>query len=406
MLFSQDERMISKSELKSLLREFDVPGVSVSVLKGDKDGIESIAAGFANKKRKELMREDTFLEIASLSKSFAACFAVKYFREKGITLDYRVNTLLEAANSPFRLRSAEGTPSGWGDEVRLRHLLDHSGLGMHYVNGVPLSKPFPPVLDLITGKHKSDHGYEHIYVHKKPGSRFGYSGGGFLVLQHLLESWENGRSIDEIIRPFLKEVGVIDEVTFAHQPLRGVHYATGHRDNGEEVEDGRLMFPPLAAGGLGTARSLCMFLQYLGHEFSRGDANAIDILRGQDRGCMEFMGTKMGLGVFVADAGPNRFAIHQAANDGFRGVYVVCFDGPGVEKTGPRGFAILNNGDNRGTLLNCAIARRLLERMECRGVDFSRVADEASLAGVKQEEIVNAGLKQLVFGAFVPRPRL
>ena len=35
---------------------------------------------------------------------------------------------------------------------------------------------------------------------------------------------------------------------------------------------------------------------------------------------MEFM--NMGL-VFVADAGPNRFAIHQAANDGFRGVYVV-----------------------------------------------------------------------------------
>ena len=36
----------------------------------------------------------------------------------------------------------------------------------------------------------------------------------------------------------------------------------------------------------------------------------------------------MGLGVFVARAGENRVMLHQAANDGYRGVYMVCFDGP------------------------------------------------------------------------------
>ena len=55
----------------------------------------------------------------------------------------------------------------------------------------------PPVLDLIQGVEK-DLGYEEIRVHKEPGTKFGYSGGGFLVLQHLLESWEK-KGIAEIV---------------------------------------------------------------------------------------------------------------------------------------------------------------------------------------------------------------
>ena len=30
----------------------------------------------------------------------------------------------------------------------------------------------------------------------------------------------------------------------------------------------------------------------------------------------------------MARAGENRVMLHQAANDGYRGVYMVCFDGP------------------------------------------------------------------------------
>ena len=40
------------------------------------------------------------------------------------------------------------------------------------------------------------------------------------------------------------------------------------------------------------------------------------------------MGAEMGLGVFVATMGENRVACHQAANDGFRGLYLMCMRGP------------------------------------------------------------------------------
>ena len=395
--------ILTSEEMEKLLREIGVPGVSISIINRD-GSIDDIAAGYARLGTKEKMRPNTFLEIASLSKTFASVFAIRYFQEKGITLDYRVNSLLAACGSPFRLRSAPGKPVEWGDRVLLRHLLNHTGLGMHYVNGVPLNDPMPPVLNLIQGKHENDLGYEEIRVHKEPGTKFGYSGGGFLVLQHLLESWEK-KAISEIMKPFLEKLGIQDEMTFAHDAVKGVHYATGHRDNADEVKDLRLMFPPLAAGGLGTSRALCRFLKCLGEDFKSGETNARQILRGEDRGSMEFMGTNMGLGVFVADAGPNRFAIHQAANDGFRGVYVVCFDGPDAVH-GPNGFVLLNNGDNQGTVLNCVLSRMILQRMKYRGVDFSRVDSRNTnfdRTGMKQEEIVNLGLKQLVFDAFVPK---
>ena len=36
-------------------------------------------------------------------------------------------------------------------------------------------------------------------------------------------------------------------------------------------------------------------------------------------GSRGFIGADMGLGAFIAECGPNRLALHQAANEGFRG---------------------------------------------------------------------------------------
>ena len=41
---------------------------------------------------------------------------------------------------------------------------------------------------------------------------------------------------------------------------------------------------------------------------------ARQMLCATDRGCYDFMGVKIGLGVFVAESGRNRIAIHQANN--------------------------------------------------------------------------------------------
>ena len=123
---------------------------------------------------------------------------------------------------------------------------------------------------------------------------------------------------------------------------------------------------------------------------------------GDRAGSMAFMGAALGVGVFIAHAGPNRIMCHQAANDGFRGVYMVCFDGPAAA-SGPKGFVLLANGDNKAVPFQSELCRALLDRLQIGGIDWDRVEGrDFSADGIKQEEIVNFGLKALVLDAFMP----
>mmetsp|Transcript_53891 Transcript_53891/g.128346 ORF Transcript_53891/g.128346 Transcript_53891/m.128346 type:complete len:128 (+) Transcript_53891:200-583(+) len=125
------------------------------------------------------------------------------------------------------------------------------------------------------------------------------------------------------------------------------------------------------------------------------------------------MRAKMGLGVFVFEAASapgapaSKWMLHQAANDGFRGLYLICFDGPEAA-AGPRGIVVLSNGDNNAMFVNCAVSRMFLQStvafepaLQC--LDWSTVPslDGFSTAGLKQEEIVNLGIKDLVLNAFI-----
>lgn len=421
--------LLPPDTVDSLLAKYGVAGSSVAVITPTEHNNDSIVrsqvGGMADKEGNIPMFDGTHLEIASLSKPFAAAFAYDYFASRGIPMDSKVNPLLAEAGTRFRLTTADGHPSSWADEATLEHMVNHTGVGMHYVNGVPLTKPFPPVLDLISGTEAkpAPYGYASLEMVKQPGTAFHYSGGGFLVMQHLLETRE-GKPIADIMAPWLDGFGttVSLDLSFAHH-LPGKHYANGYRDDGSLVESGRLSFPPLAAGALGTSAALADWLRQLSLAYLRPEgcgaisqAAAQAMLNpGPDLGSEAFMRARMGLGMFVFEvassdpaAGPNKWMLHQAANDGFRGLLLVCFDGPDAAR-GPRGVVVLCNGDNQGMLLNAAITRELLQSQlafqpPLQGLDWSAVPsmeDGFSMEGMKQEEIVNLGIKDLVLNAFL-----
>jgi len=80
-----------------------------------------------------------------------------------------------------------------------------------------------------------------------------------------------------------------------------------------------------------------------------------------------FMNAYLGTGLFVAHAGPNLVACHQAANEGFRGLYMVCFRGPDAGK----GVVCVSNGDDDAVFLNCDVVLAILALERWRGVEFS-----------------------------------
>jgi len=340
----------------------------------------------------------TWFELASLSKTVATAFALEYFTANNVRLDAKVNELLAKAGSSYRIKD---TGQGWADQVQVKHLMNHSALNLHYVNGVPASLSMPNVSDLLNGN--TNYGYQAVQALRPPGETFSYSGGGFLVLEHLLEALTK-KSVQELTRPFFSSLG-LENLIFEQKTLPKMEYATGYLSEGEEVEGSRKMFPAFAAGAMGTAADMSAFLMHLTESYRSlaprspiSHSTAVQMLHGANMQSREFMGVDIGLGVFTAQAGPNRLAIHQGANDGFRALFVHCYDGPDRGK----GFTIFCNGDNNGVRFVSEAAQVLLKELDFKGVDPSLFAADFQSAGIPQEQIVNQTYKEMIFKAFVP----
>jgi len=222
-------------------------------------------------------------------------------------------------------------------------------------------------------------------------------------LQHIIEEFEN-KPVSELCEPFLRQIGISEDLVF-QQHVSGRDVAHGYSDNGETIEGTRKMFPSFAAGALGTPTAMTKFLEVLSKAYNNVEGcgpishdTACLMLRATDKGCFDFMGVKMGLGIFVGEAGDNRFAIHQGANDGFRAIFCYCFAGP---QSG-YGFSIFANGDNKAMFLIAQASCEILKHMAIDGIDSSKFQSQVSLDGISQEEIVNIGYKELVFSAFSP----
>lgn len=384
-----------KKKIYKLAADFNINAFQICI--ANAGNLQSLYAGHDN--RGNPVNDETLFEIASLSKTVGSAFAIEYFNQKNISLEASVNELLSKTNSKFRIVSNDKDHSEWADEVKIKHLMGHNALNMHYVFGIPTNSEMPNVADLIIGNE--EYRYEKASVINKPGTSFKYSGAGFLVLEHLIEALEN-KSIKELTRPFLDKLGM-DYFTFEQKSLPEFSYVDGFKDNGEKVNSGRLMFPCFAAGAMATAEDMSRFLTSLtiAHQNKDGWLNishhtARNMAYAKDLGCKKFMGCMMGLGVFVIEAGDNKLFLHQGANDGFRALFVHCFEGPDQGK----GFTLLANADLNAVKFNALVAQELLKALNFSGIDYNKFISNFNTEGLKQEEIVNIGYKSLVFDAF------
>ncbi len=343
------------------------------------EGIQDLCFGGASKK--------TWFEMASLSKSVGTAFALEYFRKHKISLEASVSDFLPEL--------------GFDSSLKISHLMNHSALNLHYVNGVPANKKMPKISEFLKGN--TEYGYEPIQIVNPPGEKFKYSGAGFIVLEHLIEK-HSGKSIFDLTKPFLDSLQM-DEFSFIQMNLSGVEYAHGFKDDGSEVEGTRKMFPAFAAGSVGTAKCMSRFLKHLEEAYHNVNGSggishdtARLMLHGTDKGCKKFMGSLMGLGIFIAEAQDNRFMIHQGANDGFRCIFVHCYEGPDRGK----GVVALANADFNGVLFNAEVTQLVLREFNISGIDYKKFKSTFSSDSLRQEEIVNMGYKNLIFDAFLP----
>jgi CubicO group peptidase (beta-lactamase class C family) len=168
--------------LTDRMRRYAVPGLQVAVLTGGE--LATVKGyGLADPKTQRSVTPNTLFDPGSISKAVTALAVVKLADEGRFTLDTPVNSLLRTWKLPEN-EFTRKTP------VTLRHLLTHTaGTTVRGMWGYLEKDPKPTVLQILDGLPPATNGA--VRVTAEPGKAWSYSGGGYVVLQQMLEDVQN-----------------------------------------------------------------------------------------------------------------------------------------------------------------------------------------------------------------------
>ncbi|MGH8025844.1 MAG: serine hydrolase domain-containing protein, partial [Pseudoxanthomonas sp.] len=180
-------------ELTERMTHYGVPGVAVAVLR---DGRTISLKGYGSRLagRNLPVGPDTLFSVGSVSKVATAALCLRLVALGKLDLDRDVGRWLRRWRLPEGL---EGDTSG----ISLRMLLSHTaGFNVHGFKDVEPSAPLPSLLQTLNGTPPAlNRPLERI---DRAGSRSRYSGGGYMVVQTVIED-AMGRTFDALARQYL-----------------------------------------------------------------------------------------------------------------------------------------------------------------------------------------------------------
>ena len=321
---------------------YNVPGVTVAVADAG-NIVWARAYGVKRAGGGEPVSTETLFQAASISKPIAALGVLELVEQGRLDLDRNVNDYLTSWNVPEN-DFTEDAP------VTLRGILSHSaGLTVHGFPGYELGDRIPTAPQVLDGTGPANTGPVRVDV--EPGTLWRYSGGGYTVLQQLLED-VTGQPFDE----FMKQT-VLDRLGLLHstyaQPLppdRWDEAASAHDASGEPMEGGWHVYPEMAAAGLWTTP-----FELLRVALDLQDAVGGSVGRFLEPATAKEMVTPVsgeyGLGFSVMEGRNARFA-HGGSNAGFKAHFLATFEGG-------KAVVVMTNGD-RGAELAQEIIRAVM----------------------------------------------
>ncbi len=318
----------------TLLELYRVPAISIATIhEGQIDWVK--AYGIRKYGSPEKVDSLTLFQAASLSKPVSAVVALGMVDIGELTLDEDVNNRLKSWTVP----SNEFTKN---EHVTLRRLLSHSaGLTMDGVPEFEANEKIPTLVQILDGNW--DGAKESVYPIIEPGKEYRYSGGGYIILQLLLNDISN-RSFDDLAEELVLKPAKMTSSTF-EQPLSKEKWsqaAVGHLKDRTPIKGLWHTLPEQATGGLWTTpKDLANFMI----ELWRSYQGLSDTLLPQylAREMLTRQKDDMGLGIYLPSYGVFRFS-HTGANAGFRCFMVLSVDVP-------EGVVIMTNGDSGEILL-------------------------------------------------------
>ena len=234
----------AKMKLADRMRFYKTPGVGIALIN---DGRIEWARGYGVLEAggKEPVTPETLFQAASISKSLTAMLVLRLVEQGKLDLDSDANKRLIS----WKVPENEFTKD---QKVTVRRLLAHTaGVSNPGFLGYPVDKPLPNLRQILDGEKPANS--QPIRVELKPGTKFLYSGGGYVILRQLVMD-VTGVSFPELMqKTILRPLGMTHS-TF-QQPLSPALASTaaaGHLPNGKEMEGKWFVLPELAPDGLWT----------------------------------------------------------------------------------------------------------------------------------------------------------
>jgi CubicO group peptidase (beta-lactamase class C family) len=191
---------------------------------------------------------NTLFQAASISKPVTALAVIKLCQEGTLDLDAPISKYLSAEQLSW-ISTTKTFPIV--SQISLRLLLSHtSGLSAHGFMGYSTSRT-PDLSQMLRGDPPANN--EPIALSLLPGQKFSYSGGGFQVIQLILETYLQKpfrQIMDEIVLQPLK----MARSTFQFLPAAG-SYAPVYLNGKNKSEPDHYLLPETAAAGLWTIPS-------------------------------------------------------------------------------------------------------------------------------------------------------
>ncbi|WP_347924387.1 serine hydrolase domain-containing protein [Pontimicrobium sp. SW4] len=231
--------------IEERMKVHNVPGASIAVII---DGKLQWAKGYgiANTNTNKKVDINTLFQAGSISKPVAALAALKLVDEGKLDLDEDVSTYLKS----WKIPDSKFTET---EKVTLRRLLTHTaGMTVHGFPGYTQKDSFPSINTVLNGKGNT----AAILLDTIPGSLWRYSGGGYTIMEKIVED-VSGLSLEDYMSKNILPQMDMTNSTYS-QPLEesmNSNVSAAYYGDGEIIEGLWHNYPEQAAAGLWTTPS-------------------------------------------------------------------------------------------------------------------------------------------------------
>jgi CubicO group peptidase (beta-lactamase class C family) len=317
--------------LTATMRRLHVPSVSIAMIA---EGRLAWAEAYGNSSVR------TCYQAASLSKVVTAVAALRLVEEGRLGLDTSVNAELHSWRLP-------ASPLTRNHPVTLRGLLSMTGgINVPGYAGYPRGAALPDLQQILDGTPPANS--PPVGVVQVPSTAYAYSGGGYEIVQALIEDATGGRFTQAAARLVLRPAGMA-ESTFGE--LRTNDVARGHFANGDEIPGGWRAVPEFAAGGLWSCPSdlarllIAIAAAWRGERYMLlTEPTARAMLTRQNGG-------PYGLGASIVGPTSDPILMKRGQNPGYQG-YMLLLPARG------QGMVVMTGSDN-GTTLATSLIRHV-----------------------------------------------